>query len=391
MGLRARLTTLARRFGGARFRWRREGVYWVAVAAALLLIGLIKGINLLALLACLMIGLWVLNAFVAGRRLRGLEARRRLPVAVFAGTPFTLEVALTSQAGAQAGIRIDDRGPAHHVSWYVPRVGARETIALRAPVTLPSRGRCIWQMLAASSSHPFGFVQRTRLLLPAEESLVLPALGLLHRGKLRRHLARCGVASEGNRQHARRHPASQAEFHGLRAFRSGDSPRWIHWRTSARCAELMVREFEDVPTDHLILVVDLSVTGAGDGGAVEDLLSLAASVCWEWCRQKGDRLVLAVDGSQPAILDGVTSQSHAIRMLESLAVQEPCSVAGAGDDFLDRLLTTPLPRAPVLYLSLTPTRKGRMLAKRLRHAVLAVDAGMVSRLDFYERPTNDAR
>src|SRR5262249_49364986 len=68
--------------------------------------------------------------------------------------------------------------------------------------------------------------------------------------------------SPRRRRRPRRHPTAQAEFHGLRAFRSGDSPRWIHWRTSARCGELMVREFEDVPPDHLVLVVE---PVAGDG------------------------------------------------------------------------------------------------------------------------------
>ena len=51
----------------------------------------------------------------------------------------------------------------------------------------------------------------------------------------------------------RRHPAAQTDFHGLRTFQPADSPRWIHWRTSARRGELMVKEFEETPTDNLIL------------------------------------------------------------------------------------------------------------------------------------------
>src|SRR2546421_1539851 len=132
MGLAARLHSLVRRPWRTRLRWLREGVYWIVVAAALLFIGLIKGINLLALLACLMLGLWVLNVLVAGRRLKRLQARRRLPAAVFAGTPFVLEVTLTNEAGgAQSGVRVEDRGPAHQVSWYVARLGSRQETTVR--------------------------------------------------------------------------------------------------------------------------------------------------------------------------------------------------------------------------------------------------------------------
>ena len=62
------------------------------------------------------------------------------------------------------------------------------------------------------------------------------------------------------------------------AFRPGDSRRHIHWRTTARRGTLMVREFEDWPSDNLILLVDPWTTrppGADDDPAVECLLSLA--------------------------------------------------------------------------------------------------------------------
>ena len=67
--------------------------------------------------------------------------------------------------------------------------------------------------------------------------------------------------------------------HGLRQFRAGDSPRWIHWRTTARRGELMIREFEDMPNDHLVLIVD---PGERDHPVLERLLSLAATICWDW-------------------------------------------------------------------------------------------------------------
>src|SRR5206468_4266786 len=105
-------------------------------------------------------------------------------------------------------------------------------------------------------SYPFGLVRREAGLVPGEEIIVLPQLGRLHRGRLRRLLKQSAPTVGRIRRQLRRHPMAQAEFHGLRAFRSGDSPRLIHWRTSARRGELMVREFEEAPTDNLVLIFD---------------------------------------------------------------------------------------------------------------------------------------
>ena len=60
-----------------------------------------------------------------------------------------------------------------------------------------------------------------------------------------------------NRQ-GQRHDSSaqQVEYHGLRDYRSGDSPRWIHWRTSARRGELMVKEFEHQNEQDLAILID---------------------------------------------------------------------------------------------------------------------------------------
>src|SRR5262249_54897413 len=147
----------------------------------------------------------------------------------------------------------------------------------------------------------------------------------------------------------------------------GDSPRWIHWRTTARRGELMVREFEETPTDNLIVVVDPWVPGQQDRGqesgtweeagkgpppfpVLEDALSLAATVCWEWCRQRGDRLVLGGGGRPPLVQEGVTGREQALLLLECLAIQNGCAEPDV-TGLLDRLAAEGLPPAPVLLVS----------------------------------------
>jgi uncharacterized protein (DUF58 family) len=402
------------------FRVTGEGWCWLVLAAALLGIGIYKGINLLVLLACLLLMLWCVNALRAGKRLPQLRGRRWIDGPVFARTPLTVdvEVSNTGRGGAPA-LRLEDGGPGHCLSWFVPWLPGKETRLFRHTVLLPQRGRYRWGSLRAVSGYPLGLVRRQRILAAEETVLVLPRLGRLQRAALRRFLPPAGLVHEWARQALRRHPAAQSEFHGLRAFRSGDSPRWIHWRTTARCGELMVREFEDVPSEDLIVVLDLTpeVAGRGSGFVVppsggrgrrppgpvpgarttnedlEEAISLTATVCWEWCRQKGNHLLLAVAaGGHPeggAILEGPTGREHGLHLLECLAEQQ---VGPAPDRSLliERLTSRPLPRAPVLLIGLGAADWAGQLEQSLQRPVAPVDLRALDALDFYERPTDHA-
>src|SRR5262249_508633 len=70
----------------------RQGKYWLLAVVSLLGMGWLKGINLLLLLGYLMLGLWGLNFALAGRRLRRLQARRRIGGPVFAQMPCTVAI-----------------------------------------------------------------------------------------------------------------------------------------------------------------------------------------------------------------------------------------------------------------------------------------------------------
>jgi uncharacterized protein (DUF58 family) len=370
----------------------RAGVYWILAAAVLIGIGTLKGINLLTLLGCILLVVWSLNLFLAGRGLRRLRGQRRVGGFVFAGTPAPVSFqAELDGRGPLRGVVLEDQGPEHRLARFVAALPGQRALRWRGEVVVPTRGRYAWGPLVARSSYPFGLVERQALLVPGTEQLVLPRLGTLDRVGLRRYLAPVGLRREPDRRLGRRHPTAQAEFHGLRAFRSGDSPRWIHWRTSARCNELMVREFEDVPSDDLILVLDPAVTDPGrPSPALEAVVSLAATVCWERCRQKGDRLILVVVGARPVVLDGLTGPEHARRLLEALAVVE-AEPPGTALDRGAKLSGLHLPAAPVLLLSAGPSDLGGPVGRLLERPVAALTAKDLPRLDFYTGPSPDGR
>ena len=118
---------------------------------------------------------------------------------------------------------------------------------------------------------------------------------------------------------------------------------------------------------------------------LENAISLAATICWEWCRQKDERFVLAVAGTEPAVLDGITGNELGLRMLECLAVQEEAAAADR-TGLLERLAQAPLPRGPVLAIGLDSVSLGRTLYALLNRPVVSLDVANLSQVDFYERP-----
>jgi uncharacterized protein (DUF58 family) len=359
----------------------REGLLWFVISFAMLVTGLLKGINLITLLACWMVSLVLLNYWWASPQLRALEAQRLFPEPAFALTPFSLLAEVHNAGGKTAfGIGLRDAGPDHQAARFLPKIAARSTVTLSIPLEIPRRGPYRLDPLALATGYPLALVHLAKQAAQPDEIVVFPKLGHLKRGALRRFLAQYSPTLGQARAFPRRHPAAQSEFHGLRPFRPGDSPRWIHWRTTARRGELMTREFEDTPNDHLVLVVDPGLPG---NPVLERLLSLAATICWEWCRQKGDRLALAVLGPEPAVLVGNTGNECAAAMLKRLALTNP----GPGRNvaaLLNSLREADIPPGPVLFLSAAESDLGFQVGQSLHRRVAQLDVGRAEDEDFFE-------
>jgi uncharacterized protein (DUF58 family) len=364
----------------------REGRYWLLAFLGLWLTGWLKGINLILLLAYLLLGLWVLNWLVARRALRGVTARRNLRGPVFAGTPFIWEVEVAVEGSRPlTGWDLVDQGPDHDLHWFVLNLGPGERARLRRELTLPRRGRYECGPLRAVSSYPFGLVRREAEFGAGDRLSVLPRLGTLNAGRLRRWLMHSARPDERARR-TRRRLGLEVEFHGLRAFRPGDSPRWIHWRTTARSGELMVREFDHGTHHDLLLIVEpFAPAGRPDGATLEAAVSLAATVCWAWTHESGDRVVLAVAGAEPQVADGHGSPVQALELLELLAGVRGTPAPDV-PTLVRRLRKVGLPAGPALLVSSRAgdSRAAEELTRHLERPVAYLDAAAPP--TFYQPP-----
>ncbi len=345
--------------------WRptHEGRYWLGIVVILLTVGIVKNINLLTLVGFVMLAIIALSSLVVGRRLKWLEGRRVLEETILAGSPTRLEVRLTNSSTKPIrAVRLEDGGEAHQFGWYLDKIDPKNRQNFLTEVTLPQRGWYNFAPLAAISSYPFGLWQRRVFIGTPTRVLVLPRPGKLQRDRLRQYLRGRDPYGERIRRHGWRHETAQADFHGLRPFRLGDSPRWIHWRTSARRGELMVREFEDIPGEDLLLVLD----SAEGSEQVEALISLAATIIWEWNQRRGDRFLLGLGGEPAELHDGLTGPEHLRALLERLALLPRDNLGPAPVALLSEAIP---PTVAVVVLSLGETDLTAQVEARLHRPV----------------------
>jgi uncharacterized protein (DUF58 family) len=120
--------------------------------------------------------------------------------------------------------------------------------------------------------------------------------------------------------------SSDDEFHRLREYRGGDNPRAIHWRTTARRNELMVREYQHNQSRDLLLVVDLRLPDRArpvDFERVELAVSFAASICVEQMRSAADSSVeLVLSGREVLRASGSAGVRSIGELLGQLAVAQ---------------------------------------------------------------------
>jgi uncharacterized protein (DUF58 family) len=352
----------------------RESILWLTAAGVLLFTGILKGINLVIVLAYLLVGLWVMNLWFARRAVQGLSARRLPRSPVQAGVPTEWPIEIRDDGPAGGTWVLEERVGEASASWLIIRRGSGAVFRPRVRATFPRRGKFILEPLAARSSYPFGLIGRNTYILPPDELIVLPKPARVDSERLRKWLFRAWVGGDEERRRLRRIVEGEAEIHGLRDYRSGDPPRRVHWKVTARRNRLTVREYEDAAPPRLLVIVDPWLPPRAkvpDRERLEAVVSLAAGVCRHWRREAGARLALVMAGPKPLAIDGPPGPGTTERMLIALALEE-------GGEATD--LTKPLGElsraalvSPVLVLSSradSPAVKaaGRLLGRHVAYS-----------------------
>jgi uncharacterized protein (DUF58 family) len=362
-----------------RLIWTREGIVYATFGVTLLGTGLFQQINLILLVAALAAGPVVSSIFVSAAMLRRLKGSREAPRYTFANEPFEIDYTLENGRRWHAALALVVEDSVSPLDRSIPgaasldpqvffaRVPGKSVRTTRWKGTSPGRGKYRFGDFSLVTRSPFGLLERRENIGVGGDLTVYPAIGQLTRRW--QVLQRQATENRPGQRHDR--SAQQEEYHGLRDYRSGDSPRWIHWRTSARLGELMVKEFEQQHEQDLAILIDpwLPRTKGHpeQREALESAIRFAATLCLETCRHHGRRLVLAWTGPPPGIRQGPSSVKLAHDLLEQLAIMRPTH-EGALSDLFDVLPPAILRDAMLVVVS---TRPVNMIEEAERSATLS--------------------
>ncbi len=177
-----------------------------------------------------------------------------------------------------------------------------------------NRGRVNLKGVRLTTKFPFGLVIVRRDVEQAASLVVWPA-----KGRIKSDMFRHG-ALEASSAPPSRLQGGQDEFFGLREYRTGDSPRWIHWKRSAGRETPVVREMAHPVPDVLFLAIDTKL---------DEKEPLA-----EWQRER--LLRFAATLIDEALLRGF-QVGMALATTAGVKVFPPAMGIGARTDLLDAL------------------------------------------------------
>ena len=87
--------------------------------------------------------------------------------------------------------------------------------------------------------------------------------------------------------------SSDMAFHALRPYIPGDDRRFVHWKSSARTGQLMVRQFEETKRSHLTIILSSDERYYASENEFELAVSVAASIAAQVVRSGNDISVVS--------------------------------------------------------------------------------------------------
>lgn len=263
------------------------------------------------------------TAYTIGRsRYRLALVRTINPQLVAAGQPARVQLALTNEGRSPTGVLLlEDQVP--YVLGTRPRfvlegIGYRWRRHVSYQLRSDVRGRFEIGPMSVRVSDPFGLVELGRAFRTTVPLTVTPRTVPLPPIPL----SGAWTGSGDNRPRA--FAIGSAEDVTVREYRQGDELRRVHWRSSARVGQLMVRREEQPWQSRATLFLDnrvLAHRGQGISSSLEAAVSAAASIALHLSQRGFTVRLVTATGEDPTSGWHVREpELNASALLESLAV-----------------------------------------------------------------------
>lgn len=272
-----------------------EGWYYIFVLSFIAGAAILRRANLLLILAALLTAPLIFNWRFVYSTLKQLFFSRHVPPFVEAGELFDVEVAVENRRTQLDGwsiqieeqIKSSDDENVERVLMTIDKVQSNNSAKATYQCLMMQRGVYEFGKLTASTSFPSGLVKAYSVVDLPQKVYVSPRLGTLTM-QWKNWLVDDevdeprSIGGKGNEDGA---------FHAIREYRTGDSRRSIHWRSTAKLGKPAVKQFERQADQEINLVLDLAsnatvsndtdskLTAGGDG----DRAAAQESIPTEFC------------------------------------------------------------------------------------------------------------
>lgn len=138
--------------------------------------------------------------------------------------------------------------PQRSMKLFTTAIRRRSEVTFHYDVTVDRRGLHEYPPITLTSRAPFGFFQREADIDLRTRALAYPEVRKLKRLRL--------LDDQRATDMVRPRAGVGSEVIGVRPYRSGDSPRHIHWRSVARTGQLVSKEFAEEGRPGVTIVLD---------------------------------------------------------------------------------------------------------------------------------------
>ncbi|MEV7771886.1 DUF58 domain-containing protein [Kitasatospora sp. NPDC086791] len=265
-------------------------------------------------------------AVVANTRYRVASGRRLSPRRAVAGQEARVHLRLDNVSRVPTGLLLlEDKVPyvlGPRPRFVLDRVEPRGHREVSYRVRSDLRGRYPLGPLQLRLSDPFGMCEVTRAFTAADVLTVVPLVQALPAIRL------SGEWPGQGESHSRTLALAGDDDVILREYRPGDDLRRVHWRSSAKYGELMVRREEQPQRARATVLLDtreIGHRGSGPASSFEWSVSCAASVAAHLL-ERGYQTQLLTDTGLAVPGPGAGGHHHAADttglILDALAIAE---------------------------------------------------------------------
>ena len=265
---------------------------------------------------------------VLGWRLRAPEVERLLASSLPVGVAREVQLRITNSGPRALRFRIYDHHPLTVETQGMPqtvKLPPGEHVTLSYQVTAVERGEVVFPQSQLQLDSPLGLWRRNRLVANESRSHVYPNFAAVTKYIL---LAMDNRLSQMGILKKRRRGEGQ-DFHQLREYRMGDSPRQIDWKATSRTRKLISREYQDERDQEVVFLVDCGHRMLAKDDALshfDHTLNALLLLSYVALRQ-GDAVGLGTFSGEARWLGPTKGQAHLNRILNTIYDLQPTTQA----------------------------------------------------------------